>query len=375
MSYRQSPLFAAGAFVDTMEVAATWSRLMPMYDAVRAALAPHVFVMAHFSHAYPDGGSIYFSFAGAGRDDEDATRRYDRAWAAALAAAIDAGGVLSHHHGVGRSKAPAMRREQGAAVDVVRALQREMDPSHVLNPGALVGDADGAATISLPAPSAPAAGASASEITPRALVIDERSGIVHVGCDVTLAEVERALEAHGLTLGLRGAPMDAPVGQWLASGAPGARAHADDPVAQLLSGLDFVRADGTPVSIRPAPRRAVGPDLVDALVAGRAALGAVRGAHLVARRALASELVAYRFASRRDAEVACAQARGAGVRPAWTELEDGARGSAPRDGGGGVTLRVALEGPLARRRMQARVLDRAALARGGARVARSDEPG
>jgi len=140
VSYRQSPLYAAGAFVDTMEVAATWSRLLPMYEAVLHALSPNVFVMAHFSHAYPDGASIYFSFAGSAKDDASCLDLYDRTWRRALRAVIDAGGTLSHHHGVGRSKAPAMRREQGVAVEVVRELALELDPQHVLNPGTLIGE-------------------------------------------------------------------------------------------------------------------------------------------------------------------------------------------------------------------------------------------
>ena len=142
VSYRQSPLYAAGAFVDTMEVAATWSRLLPMYEAVLQALSNNVFVMAHFSHAYPDGASIYFSFAGSAKDDAACLELYDRTWRSALRTVIDAGGTLSHHHGVGRSKAPAMRREQGVAVDVVRVLSQELDPHHVLNPGALIGKAE-----------------------------------------------------------------------------------------------------------------------------------------------------------------------------------------------------------------------------------------
>jgi alkyldihydroxyacetonephosphate synthase len=141
VSYRQSPMYAMGAFVDTMEVASPWSRLLPMYHAVHRALSPYVFVMAHFSHAYPDGASIYFTFAGAARDDDAALAKYDAAWRAALVAVVDAGGTLSHHHGVGRSKAPAMRREQGAAIDVVRALKSVLDPRGILNPGALIGDA------------------------------------------------------------------------------------------------------------------------------------------------------------------------------------------------------------------------------------------
>ena len=72
VSYRQAPMFMMGAFVDTMEVAAPWSRLPALYDGVREALDDHVMVMAHMSHAYPDGCSIYFTFAGSADDDAQA---------------------------------------------------------------------------------------------------------------------------------------------------------------------------------------------------------------------------------------------------------------------------------------------------------------
>jgi alkyldihydroxyacetonephosphate synthase len=138
VSYRQSPTYASGAFADTMEVASTWSRLWPMYEAVRAALSRHVFVMAHFSHAYPDGASIYFTFAGSASDDARSFEVYDRTWRDALAAVVEAGGTISHHHGVGRSKVGAMAREHGVSLDAMRALSRAMDPHGIMNPGALV---------------------------------------------------------------------------------------------------------------------------------------------------------------------------------------------------------------------------------------------
>ena len=144
-SYRQAPIFASGAFVDTMEVAATWSRLGALYDGVRKAVSPSAFIMAHFSHAYPDGCCIYFSFAGSadrrtkGGWDAACEATYDRTWRAALDAAIAAGGTLAHHHGVGRSKAPRLAEELGGAgISVVRALQRAFDPHGILNPGNLL---------------------------------------------------------------------------------------------------------------------------------------------------------------------------------------------------------------------------------------------
>jgi alkyldihydroxyacetonephosphate synthase len=149
VSYRQAPVFAAGLFSDTMEVAAPWSKLRALYDGVRRALGEHVFVMAHLSHAYPDGCCIYFSFAGTAAKgagvpghagwDERCEITYDRAWKAAMAAAIEAGGTLAHHHGVGRSKAPRMAHELGAGgVETVRALMRAFDPKGILNPGNLL---------------------------------------------------------------------------------------------------------------------------------------------------------------------------------------------------------------------------------------------
>ena len=147
VSYRQAPVFAAGLFSDTMEVAAPWSKLGALYDGVRKALGEHVFVMAHMSHAYPDGCCIYFSFAGTagegeGTWDERCLATYDRAWKAALAAAVDAGCTLAHHHGAGRSKAPRLLTELGEeGISVVKSLMKAFDPNGILNPGNLLPDA------------------------------------------------------------------------------------------------------------------------------------------------------------------------------------------------------------------------------------------
>lgn len=135
VSYKQSPIFSAGAFVDTMEVATTWDRLLTLYNAVLAAIGRHALVMAHFSHAYPSGCSIYFTFVG--RRDRRARERYDQLWKDALNAALDAGGTLSHHHGVGLMKVPFLAREHGQAMTVFREFKRAFDPKGVLNPGKL----------------------------------------------------------------------------------------------------------------------------------------------------------------------------------------------------------------------------------------------
>ncbi len=137
VSYRMSPVFRDGAFVDTMEVAATWERLLDLYDSVREAISRHAVVMAHFSHAYADGCSIYFTFAGAANDARASERVYDSIWRDGMEAATRVGGTISHHHGVGLLKAPYMVGEHREAMAMLEAAKRCLDPDGIFNPGKL----------------------------------------------------------------------------------------------------------------------------------------------------------------------------------------------------------------------------------------------
>jgi alkyldihydroxyacetonephosphate synthase len=142
VSYKLSPLFGADAFADTMEVACTWSRLPDLYREVRAAIRNHAIVMAHFSHAYAEGCSIYFSFAGRG-----SVETYDALWKDALAAAARAGATVAHHHGVGQLKMQAAAQELAAIAPLYHALKARLDPAGIMNPGRLFPTAEGAAFI------------------------------------------------------------------------------------------------------------------------------------------------------------------------------------------------------------------------------------
>jgi alkyldihydroxyacetonephosphate synthase len=135
VSYRMSPVFRDGAFVDTMEVASSWDRLGDLYDSVRAAIAEHALVMAHLSHAYADGCSIYFTFAASADDARHAERLYDAIWKDGLEASTRVGGTISHHHGVGLLKAPYMAGEHREAMALFRAAKRALDPDGIMNPG------------------------------------------------------------------------------------------------------------------------------------------------------------------------------------------------------------------------------------------------
>lgn len=143
VSFKQSQMYASGAFVDTMEVAISWDRIFQLFEGIRDAVSPFALVMAHFSHAYRDGCSIYFTFAAHRRDPSHAERLYDQIWNAALAAAHRAGASVSHHHGVGLSKMHAMAAEHGEMLRVWRAIKDELDPHGTMNPGKLFPDGAG----------------------------------------------------------------------------------------------------------------------------------------------------------------------------------------------------------------------------------------
>jgi len=137
VSYAMQVAFDLGLFVDTIEVATVWDNLANLYYGMRSAISRHAFVMAHFSHAYPQGCSIYFSVAASGRTLEHKLAAYDRVWKEAMDACVRCGGSISHHHGVGVLKAKWLKMEHGGSSPVLAALKHAADPDSIMNPGKL----------------------------------------------------------------------------------------------------------------------------------------------------------------------------------------------------------------------------------------------
>jgi alkyldihydroxyacetonephosphate synthase len=248
VSYDQSLVFRHGSFSDTLEVAAPWSKLEALYESVRRALGRNALVMAHLSHAYPDGCSIYFTFVAPSRATE-ARQLHERIWHDALAAALGAGGTISHHHGVGRLRADALGEELGAGgMALLSRIKRAWDPDGVLCPGSPIG-----------APSAHAPRSVRRSETQSAWHVDPIAGLARAPGAMSVAHVERALRAEGRTLALEGPAPEQSVAAWIADGLPGMPDALGDPVDQRLAGFAARSAD-LRVEIRPAPRRAAGPD-------------------------------------------------------------------------------------------------------------------
>jgi alkyldihydroxyacetonephosphate synthase len=123
----------------TLDVVATYDRIGAVYDALhRAVRVPYadrgLELRMHFSHWYLWGTMIYGRFI-VPDGGPDALALHDRIWEDGMTAALDAGGVMNDHHGVGIKLGPYMRRQHGAALDAMAAIKAALDPHGVMNPG------------------------------------------------------------------------------------------------------------------------------------------------------------------------------------------------------------------------------------------------
>lgn len=128
-----------GYVVDTMEVAVNWAQCSSVVEQVETAMmaVPHArAATCHLSHSYIEGACLYFTFA-AVPPAEEFERTYLALWDAGQRAALAAGANLSHHHGIGHSRARYMDQALGESMTMLRAIKAALDPNGILNPGKL----------------------------------------------------------------------------------------------------------------------------------------------------------------------------------------------------------------------------------------------
>ena len=114
-----------GFVVDTMEIAAPWSRIDDVFERTRSALlaVPHaVAATCHLSHSYLDGACLYFTFAATPPPDEIEST-YVALWDAGQRTVLASGGNLSHHHGIGINRARFVAEALGPAHGVLVAMK------------------------------------------------------------------------------------------------------------------------------------------------------------------------------------------------------------------------------------------------------------
>jgi alkyldihydroxyacetonephosphate synthase len=130
--------------VDTLETAVPWSRFDAAHRGIlrdlRAALETRAgsgLAMAHLSHSYTDGASLYFTLVYP-LDPAGSLKQWSEIKREATESVLAHGGTLSHHHGIGLDHAPWMAREKGTVgLEALRALRQRVDPAGLMNPGKL----------------------------------------------------------------------------------------------------------------------------------------------------------------------------------------------------------------------------------------------
>lgn len=134
----EESLAVPGGYAETIEVAHTWERIGELHAVLKEALAPYADeVLAHFSHVYTQGTSMYLILYGQVGTDSEAVAQLEQIWRVAMDICLQHGAELSHHHGGGLARSPYSRRSLGSAHLVLQRLKSALDPAGILNPGKL----------------------------------------------------------------------------------------------------------------------------------------------------------------------------------------------------------------------------------------------
>lgn len=134
-----------GVIVDTIEIAATWDRIGPIYEETVRSLGQVegiIAASAHSSHTYRSGLNLYFTFIARPEDPAVMSDIYRECWRRTMEATVNGGGGISHHHGIGRVRRDWMLDEIGpAGVTLLKNIKKALDPTNFMNPEVLIPDA------------------------------------------------------------------------------------------------------------------------------------------------------------------------------------------------------------------------------------------
>lgn len=123
----------------TMDTIATFSNIEEVYWAMKHAIEDNfkdVRFIAHCSHWYDWGTMIYdrFIMDNPPEDPEEALRLHNQIWNAGVRAAMENGGIINDHHGIGLKLSRLMKEQYGPAMQVLEGLKKSLDPNGIMNP-------------------------------------------------------------------------------------------------------------------------------------------------------------------------------------------------------------------------------------------------
>lgn len=146
-AYLRNTLWDLGYAVDTLETAITWDRVTPTMKAIEnsiiealEAMNERTHVFTHLSHVYPSGSSIYttvvFRLLEKPQQTLDAWKSLKKAASRTI---VEAGGTISHQHGVGKDHKQYLAEEKGEiGIGMLHTMFAHLDPQQRMNPEKLV---------------------------------------------------------------------------------------------------------------------------------------------------------------------------------------------------------------------------------------------
>jgi len=146
-AYLRNTLWDLGYAVDTLETAVTWQNVTETIAAIelsiREALIPwneRVHVFTHLSHVYPTGSSIYSTFVfRLAQTPGETLERWRALKHAGSRAVVNAGGTITHQHGIGTDHKQYLAAEKGeVGIAALQHIFSYFDPDRRMNPGKLV---------------------------------------------------------------------------------------------------------------------------------------------------------------------------------------------------------------------------------------------
>ena len=122
----------------TMDTVATYSSIEKIYWSMKKEVEKFegVRFIAHFSHWYEWGCMMYdrFIMDNPPEDPDKAFRLHNEIWNAGVRAALENGGVINDHHGVGIKLGRLMKEQYGPSMIVLEGLKKTLDPNGIMNP-------------------------------------------------------------------------------------------------------------------------------------------------------------------------------------------------------------------------------------------------
>ena len=146
-AYLRNTLWDLGYAVDTLETAVNWKKVTDtmthIENRLKQALEPvneRILAFSHLSHVYATGSSIYTTFVFRIADTpEETLARWQTLKQAASRAIVEAGGTISHHHGIGKDHLPYMVSEKGPiGINTLNQVFDYLDPNRQMNPDKLL---------------------------------------------------------------------------------------------------------------------------------------------------------------------------------------------------------------------------------------------